>query len=140
MTKGTVAVSNKADALKAAVEGEKAKVDLTKATWLDAPLVEELRMAIRDRAKIKRKEDDLDIEKGEVTARIEVLLDTIGIESALDPRVGSVTKYTQSRSNLNQTKLKEELLKAGMPADVVVRCFGKATTHSSSSGLKFTPL
>lgn len=139
MTKGTVPVSNKADMLKASVEGEKAKVDLTKATWLDRQLVEELRDLIKSRAAIKRKEDELDTHKQDVTAQIRVLLDTLGIDSALDPRVGSVTAYSQQRSSLNQSKLKEELLKAGLPAEAIVRCFTKATTYSESSGLKFTP-
>ena len=136
----TVEVTNKADALKAAVEGEKAKVDLSKATWLDRQLVEELRTAIRDRARLKKKEDDLALEKGKVVAQIEVLLDTIGIESALDPRAGSVTKYSQERSSLDKAKLKEELLKAGLPAEVVVRCFSRATSYATSTGLKFTPV
>lgn len=136
----TVPVSNKADALRAAVEGEKAKVDLSKATWLDKQLVEDLRAAIRERAQVKAKEDTLESHKRDVISQIEVLLTTLGIESALDPRFGSVTAYTQQRSSLNQGKLKEELLKAGMPAETIVRCFSKATTYTESSGLKFTPV
>lgn len=136
---GTVPVSNKADALKSAVEGTKGKVDLSKATWLDAPLVEDLRAAIRERAHIKTKEDSLEVAKRDVIAQIQVLLDTLGIEAATDPKYGSVTAYTQQRSALNQSKLKEELLKAGMPAEVIVKCFTKATTYTESSGLKFTP-
>ena len=136
----TVPVSNKADALRAAVEGEKAKVDLSKATWLDKQLVEDLRAAIRERAQVKAKEDTLESHKRDVISQIEVLLTTLGIESALDPRSGSVTAYTQQRSSLNQGKLKEELLKAGMPAETIVRCFSKATTYTESSGLKFTPV
>jgi ATP phosphoribosyltransferase regulatory subunit HisZ len=136
----TVPVSNKADALRAAVEGEKAKVDLSKATWLDKQLVEDLRAAIRERAQVKAKEDTLESHKRDVISQIEVLLTTLGIESALDPRYGSVTAYTQQRSSLNQGKLKEELLKAGMPAETIVRCFSKATTYTESSGLKFTPV
>ena len=135
---GTVPVSNKADMLKASLEGEKAKVDLTKATWLDKQLVEELRLAMRNRARVKKKEDELDKEKQDAVAQIEVLLDAIGIQSAIDPRVGSVTRYTQQRSSLNQGKLKEELLKTGMPAEIIVKCFGKATTYTESSGIKFT--
>lgn len=137
---GTVPVRNKADALKAAVEGEKAKVDLTKATWLDKQLVEDLRVAIRERAHIKTREESLEVTKRDVLNQIEVLLDTLGIDSALDPKVGSVTRYEQTRSSLNQGKLKEDLLKAGMPAEVIVRCFTKATTISESRGLKFTPV
>jgi hypothetical protein len=140
MSTGTVPVSNKADMLKTQVEGAKAKVDLSKATWLDSQLVEELRSAIRDRAKIKRKEDDIETEKRDVIARVQVLLDSLGLDSALDPRTGSVTAYTQQRSTLNQPKLKDELLKAGLPAEMIVRCFSKATTYSESSGLKFTPV
>lgn len=136
---GTVSVSNKVDALRSAVEGTKAKVDLSKATWLDAQLVEELTAAIRQRAKLKKREDDLDTDKRNVTAQIEVLLDSLGIESALDPRAGSVTRYEQKRSNLNQGKLKEELLRAGMNAETIAKCFGRATTYSSSSGVKYTP-
>ena len=140
MAKGTVSVSNKADALKAAVEGEKAKVDLTKATWLDSQLVEELRTLIKSRGQIKRKEDELEDHKRDVVAQISVLLDALGIDSALDPRAGSVTAYSQQRSSLSQPKLKEELLKAGMPAEVIVKCFARATTYSESTGLKFTPV
>jgi hypothetical protein len=140
MSTGTVPVSNKADMLKTQVEGAKAKVDLSKATWLDSQLVEELRSAIRDRAKLKRKEDDIETEKRDVIARVQVLLDSLGLDSALDPRTGSVTAYTQQRSTLNQPKLKDELLKAGLPAEMIVRCFSKATTYSESSGLKFTPV
>jgi ATP phosphoribosyltransferase regulatory subunit HisZ len=135
---GTVVVSNTADALKAMIEGDKAKVDLSKATWLDKQLVEELRQAIHARSKIKKKEDDLDTEKQNIVAQIEVLLDAIGIQSALDPRSGSVTRYSQSRSSLNQSRLKEELLKKGVPAEVIVACFTKATSFSTSSGIKFT--
>jgi hypothetical protein len=136
----TVPVSNKAEALKSAVEGTKAKVDLSKASWLDKQLVEDLRSAIRERAHIKTKEESLEVAKKDVISQIEVLLNTLGIESALDPRVGSVTAYTQQRSSLNQGKLKEELLKAGLPAETIVKCFTKATTYTESSGLKFTPV
>ena len=136
----TVPVSNKADALRAAVEGEKAKVDLSKANWLDKQLVEDLRSAIRERAHIKTKEETLETYKRDVISQIEVLLSTLGIESALDPKCGSVTAYSQQRSSLNQGKLKEELLKSGMPAETIVRCFSKATTYTESSGLKFTPV
>jgi hypothetical protein len=140
MSGGTVPVKNKADALKSAVEGTKGKVDLTKATWLDHQLVEDLRVAIRERAHIKNREDSLEVAKRDVLNQIEVLLDTLGIDSALDPRIGSVTRYDQTRSSLNQGKLKEELLKAGLPAEVIVKCFTKATTISESRGLKFTPV
>ena len=135
----TVPVSNKADALKAMVEGEKAKVDLVKASWLDQPLVEELRSLIKSRAKIKKKEDELDSHKRDLISQIEVLMETLGLESALEPGAGSMTKYTQDRSNLDRSKLKEELLKSGMPAEVIIRCFNKATTHTTASGVKFTP-
>ena len=135
----TVPVSNKADALKAMVEGEKAKVDLVKASWLDQPLVEELRMLIKARAKVKRKEDELDSHKRDLISQIEVLMETLGLDSALEPGAGSMTKYTQDRSNLDRSKLKEELLKSGMPAEVIIRCFNKATTYTTASGVKFTP-
>ena len=92
--KSTVPVTNKADALKAAVLGEKAKVDLTKATWLDQPLVEELRILIKARAKIKKQEDDIESHKRDIISQIEVLMDTLGLDSALDPGIGSLTKYT----------------------------------------------
>ena len=139
MAKTTV-IGNKADAFRAAVEGDKAKVDLTKANWLDSQLVEELRVLIKSRALIKRKEDELEDHKRDVLGQITVLLETLGLDAAMDPGVGSVTSYTQQRSNLNQSKLKEELLKAGMPAEVIVGCFAKATTYTESSGLKFTPV
>ena len=139
MSTGTVPVANKADALKSAVEGTKGKVDLSKATWLDDGLVEELRTAMRERAHIKTKEDSLELYKKDINSQIEVLLDALGIQSAYQPHVGSITAYSQQRSSLNQTKLKEELMKSGMPAEVVVKCFTKATTYNESKGLKFTP-
>ena len=136
---GTTVVSNKADALKVAVEGTRGKVDLSKATWLDKQLVEELALAIRQRAKLKAREDDLETDKRNVTAQIEVLLDSLSLDSVLDPRSGSVTRYSQNRSNLDKSKLKEELLKSGMPAETIVRCFDKSTTFTSFTGVKFTP-
>jgi hypothetical protein len=136
----TVPVSNKADALKASVEGEKAKVNLAKATWLDQQFVEELRIALKERAHIKHQEEQLESHKKDVVAQVEVLMESLGIASAYDPAVGSATRYSQDRTSLNQSRLKEELLHTGMPAEVIIRCFDKATTHTTSSGLKFTPV
>jgi hypothetical protein len=135
---GVAKVANKQEALRKMVEEERMKVDLTKATWLDKVLVEELSSAITTRAEIKKSEDELDIQKKNVVAQIEVLLDTLQIAGGVLPSVGTVVQYTQERSNLDKSKLKEELLKQGIPAEIIMQCFYKSTTFSKSSGVKFT--
>ena len=135
---GVAKVASKQEALRKMVEEERMKVDLTKATWLDKVLVEELSSAITKRAEIKKSEDELDTVKKNVVAQIEVLLDTLQIAGGVLPSIGTVVRYTQERSNLDKSKLKEELLKQGLPAEVIMQCFSASTTFSKSSGVKFT--
>lgn len=130
--------TNKADILQQKVEGERSGVDLDRCDWLDATLVKELKEAIRDRAKIKRQEDVLGQRKEDANQIIESMMGALGIDTAYIRSVGSVAQYSQDRRSLNQDLLKEELLKAGLPAETVVKCFAKATRTSTYKTVRFT--
>jgi len=120
------------------VEGDKVSVDLGNCGWLDETIVGELRRAISERAAIKRKEDELKGRKDDVNYEIAAYLDSLNIQSATLQGVGAVAKYSSGRAVLNQNKLKEGLLAAGVKAEVIISCFEKATSLSRSDGVRFT--
>lgn len=129
---------SKAEALQQQVEGTRKGLDLDQCDWLDSTLVTELRNAMRERAKIKREEEALAKRKDDATTVISSMLEALGIDTAYIRSVGSVVKYEQTRRLLDQDKLKQELLNAGMPAEILVKCFANATKQSTSAGVRFT--
>jgi len=68
----------------------------------------------------------------------DLLMDGLGIDTAYINRVGSVSAVEQDRKSLDQDRLKEELLKSGVPAEVIVRSFSVSTKTSHVSSVRFS--
>lgn len=75
--------------------------------------------------------------KKEVDDTVQAVFDGWNIQSIKDERLGSLSEVTQTRPSLDKEKLKKELVRNGVPVDVVTDCFSKATTETTSKSYRY---
>jgi hypothetical protein len=129
---------NKAEALQQQVEGSRRGVDLDACEWLDPELTSELKSAITSRQEIQLAEGRLKKRKADANATIAAVMGALDIDTASVCGVGSVSKYSQTRTTLDQDALKEILLSKGVPAEVIVESWERASKSKTIDGVRFS--
>jgi hypothetical protein len=107
-------------------------------TDADPGAVDYMREALRERKFVYDHEKELKSMKSEANRKIEQALDVLGVSAVKDNILGGAAWVESSRKSLDQKRMREYLLRKGVPADWIRESIEEATKTTPSSYVRYT--
>lgn len=131
----TIPDTAKAEALRKMIEGRDRKTEFRAEElpgW-DAGVKESLERLLASRYALSIHEEEVDKEKKEIMKEIQSVMEDLGVESVIDEAFGSVSVSTTTKKTVDHGKLREELVRLGVPASTVGEAFNLASRETKAT-------